>query len=281
MRQISISDYAVNRLNPIVVNDPLGDCPDCPGNGKAGDSWTSPGGATYNHNGNAWMRDGGDFDEMVVTPNKTGRASEMGNNDLNFLSSIVGGSNGYSADFVPWDGSRGKPAGSPDKGGGNPLAKPSEYYFYSTAIPSLASSFITETKYGRWVSMGALSYSTAPYSRQTALMREASLTGKYLSGATKTVGLVGGALTMGSDVYGVYNHYKYGPNSPNAVSPTHLVVDGVATYMGMYGGLPGVIGSTVYFATSPIIWSTPGNVPKIAPPKADATYVAPPAIQVK
>ena len=159
--------------------------------------------------------------------------------------------------------------------GSNPFSDPSTNYFYGTLTPALVGSFVNDTRFGRWASMGGTSFTTAPYSLQKALMQDFASTSKYVSVGVKGVGYAGAVLTVASDAVGVYNFVRYGPNSANAVSPWHAAVDVGASYIGIYGGWPGAVISGAYFAASPVIWFTPGPTFPTTVPTVDETYVAP------
>ncbi|WP_239023106.1 hypothetical protein [Flavobacterium endoglycinae] len=73
------SPFSFSLNNPVFFSDPTGLCPECEKNvkdPKAGQSYTSSGGATYTYNDGKWTQQGGELAEVTITATPKKKSTE-------------------------------------------------------------------------------------------------------------------------------------------------------------------------------------------------------------
>jgi hypothetical protein len=84
--------YNFTLNNPVIFNDPTGLCPECPKDGKDGQTYVSEGGVTYTFNNGQWTGEGGELNEVVIKAEKKesteGQAGKIAETVAGFISPL-------------------------------------------------------------------------------------------------------------------------------------------------------------------------------------------------
>jgi RHS repeat-associated protein len=101
--------YGFSLNNPLVFSDPTGLCPECEKNvnkPKEGQQYNTSGGATYTYTNGKWSRDGGELQEVVITPqNKENKEETASEGQEGKLASVGVGQPGKGESLIPVWGS--------------------------------------------------------------------------------------------------------------------------------------------------------------------------------